>query len=374
MRISVLFCVASALLVTVGCKDNDDSGIFSLNGADARDMLFEDVADVVSVIPLNSEQPIELGSVYVFGKELFITDEAREKLWYFKNNELISVLDAHGRGHGEYTNLFNISYHPQTHTLYVKSPDENNLIKYKVPSMRFDGKIPYDGYVRNFVCTSQDRFLATIRNNGQASLSVMDSCMNPIRTIMELSYMEEDCGLLNYYKDNKVVATLCDYDNRICFVDSMGTLNELFRFRFSDGIPKNVCDVGSDESKIIDYSLYQTRNHFFYGAVLPLITDDDLSFWYCNNNGPEGDDSWLWLYHKRGDEVIQAKNLTIPGLNLIIQPDDYSPENGYYTIIQGPEDLILDPLTDPSPLASRILDAVRTQNDDNPIVISWKLK
>lgn len=377
MRLVGCCCTLLVLVATAGCRKSEVN-VTVISGADAVEMSFEDVASDIELVPLVSPDPVEYGGVYIAGDELLMTDIDRTRLWYFRNHKLVSELDAKGRGRGEYGDLFHISYSPAGHTLFVKPAGDVSFIEYDVPSMRFTGKIPCEDYLSSFVAVDEGRVLG-FTNNGKSgkSLSVIDIPSGESRVSFELTFSE--CEYANFGRvvrePFKVALGLSDYVNRLGWLDREGRFEEVFKFTFSDGMPKNIYDTGTgDMDDMIDYVLYQSQEHYFFGVMMPVINDDGFTFWYCNNNGPAGDDSWLRLYCHNDEKDYQAKNLYITGLNFVVQPDGVTDDGGYYSVICGPEELIKDPIREPSPLAERILEAVRNQKDDNPVIMYYKIR
>lgn len=67
------------------------------------------------------------------------------------------------------------------------------------------------------------------------------------------------------------------------------------------------------------------------------------------------------------------KGFHISGLSTLIYPTCIC-ENGYATIISGIADKILVPEETQSPLAKKILEAISSQNDNNPIIVYYDIK
>ncbi|MCQ2073900.1 MAG: 6-bladed beta-propeller [Bacteroidaceae bacterium] len=377
MRILGCCSVLLILSTTVGCGKSEEN-VTVISGADAVEMSFEDVASDIGIVPLVSPEPVEYGEVHLYGNELLMTDMDRKRLWYFRNHELVSELNAKGRGRGEYGDLFHISYSPASHTLLVKPAGDVSFIKYDVPSMRFTGKIPCEDFLSNFIAVDESRVLGFTGNDKSGrALSVIDIPSGESRVSFELTFSEFEYASFGRVlrEPFRAALGLSDYVNRLGWLDADGRFEEVFKFSFSDGMPKNIYDIGADDmDNMIDYALYQSREHYFFGVIMPVMDDDGFTFWYCNNNGLAGDDSWLRLYCHNSERDFQAKDLYIPGLNFKVQPDGVTDDGGYYSVICGPEELIKDPVREPSALAERILEAVRNQKDDNPVIMYYKIR
>lgn len=354
---------------------------FTVNGEDARSVFFEDVAVVDSVMPLHFTEPVSVGNAFTVGDEMLIIDSDYRKMWILKDHRQIAVLDAHGRGHGEYRRLYESSYSPEGRELLVWSEDERSFLKYEVPSMRFAGKIQLDiDWISNFTFVSDKLIFGFgADEDSNPMLFSMNVQSGEVRKITDISNFQDSyCSIPSEcYNSSDIVIGMPGYVNSIAVLGKDGSCTQRYRFCFADGMPEEMYDNANDISNYDnqrEFVSFRAEEHYFFNVVMPEITDSGCSFWYCNNNGPEGDDTWLRYYGRDSASVVQYKDFTVPGLNLNIQPDGLIGNGSYYSLISGPADMIEDSTIEPSSLAKQILDAVNNQNDDNPVIMYWHFK
>lgn len=363
------------------CSGNrsDTMDTFEITGAVARQMNLEEVAADFSVVALKCDEPVSIGDVHSFSKDLFIVDDTYHTLWQFRDGCLVSRLSAFGRGHGEYDNLYKISYCVDDSLLFVYSANGQCFLKYQAPSMQFAGKVPCDLEIYRFVAVSPERIIAAgSEKRPECGLYSVDALSGQFEKTFDLNTTQADFCYFKYTRHSPfgVAVGLADYQNSIGWVDADGHFDEVFRFTFTDGRSKEMYRMKNKSTKfddLIQISEYDLHEHFFDNAIFPCISGDDVTFWYCNNNAPAGDDSWLWLYRKSGNGILQAKQLTVPGLSRTIEPDGITDDGLYYSVLCGDVEMYEDADVEPSPLGKQILTALRSQNDENPVVLFYRI-
>lgn len=380
MRRFGIVLLAGIIACLTCCKQAGSFDGDVICGDDAVDMPFESVATDISLHVLECDRLVDAFDAAVIGDNLFVLDSELSQLWCFQDNRLVSTLAAQGRGHGEYSLIADFDYLPENGTLFIVPREANVVLKYEYPSMRYAGQYAFDGYIHGLRVVDGNTFIVRCNTDSLSNIvALWDASTGKITETLQLTsaqnlYFEPNYSLHNPFR---LVSGLADFTNRLGWFDENGEFTELYSFRYSDGKPKDIYSISSDTedfSLILKRTQFETQKHFFSNVVMPLVTEDGFSFWYCNNNGPEGDDSWLWLYNKTAEGVLQAKNLSIPGLNFVVQPMGVTQDGRYFTIFSGPSDMIEDPNTSPSALARQILDAVNSQKDDNPVILYFRIK
>ena len=99
-RISLIVC---AVLGIAGCGKSVSTDVLVVDDDDAVEVVFEDVATDIRIVPLISDEPIGgCSELHCYGNEVFMSDKSTEYLYYFVDGKLVSTLHAVGRGPGEY--------------------------------------------------------------------------------------------------------------------------------------------------------------------------------------------------------------------------------------------------------------------------------
>lgn len=379
MRISSKILSLCLLSLILSCKSETDHYVFEISGYDAVSVPFEEIATDIQIVPLSSDEPIDAAQARVYGDELFITDERMEQMWYFRQHKFVSRLSAKGRGPGEYDVLYRWAYHPETHSLYVAPTNKQCILKYDVPSMRFVGSIPTDWFFSGTFNVLNDSSLIMFRTVDEVSRDMARINMPTGRaeSILPISAEESEVRMsVTDLLQCKVAVGITGNVNRLGRMEADGTFNEVFRFRFSDGIPETMSRKRTSDNMAdkLEYKLFVMGEHYSANVLFPIVGDDGFSFWYTNYNPEDGSDTKIQLYCKSDSVVTHVTDLSIPGLNFCIEADGVTGDGGYFAIINGPSDMRADPDNAPDDLARQIMSALDAQNDYNPILLYYRIR
>ena len=165
-------------------------------------------------------------------------------------------------------------------------------------------------------------------------------------------------------------------------VSIFGTTNQLYNCtgqEFETVLKFNYGKMGVDyiyDAKIetdkelqafFDYK--DSHGNHFKDLYYPHYDDNGVSFWY-NTLYSEPENSHYFRIN--GDKIVSLKGFKVPGITIPIVPTCIT-DNGYATIIEGSKDDIRDADTPLSPFGQKIIDAMSSQNDDNPIIIYYNI-
>lgn len=367
-------------VLTYSCSDKDAAydGIRLIDGNGAVPASLEEFATDIDVIPLHSDEPVDVDYIGIYGDELLVVDSRLEKLWYFKDFQLVSTLSAKGRGAGEYDLINYCAYSPSTHTLYIAPSNRKCILHYDVPSMRYKGVTQFaDFYSRSFDLTDDSTFVMVRRfDDGRFDMAVVDANTGTVKKSMDI--IENGEGFFMNVTSRTPYRNAVGLDgriNRIGLLEADGRFVAVDSFRFADGLPEKVVRNNSsdDLSEKLKAVSYKFTEHYCDGMLRPVINENGYCFWYSYHNPVDGSPSRLHLYGWSGDREIHVQEFTVPGTNVRISSFALTSDNRYVDAIQGPAEMIMDSKTAQSPLARRIISALDNQNDDNPVLIYYRI-
>lgn len=366
-----LFAVMSS------CGNRSDKGVRIISGGDALKMDFEELFTDFDIQPVICSEPVDAEWAYVYGDEMFFIDNRNEVLWYFKNHQFVSKLSAKGRGPGEYDLISYMAYSPDTHILYVAPDSKECILQYDVPSMRYIGNTPTTWYTRSFSLLNDSTFITVRQADGAYDFAKVDIRTGNAEKLFDITPSESPARITDVgHNPFEAIVGLCDYNYRIGTLDAEGNLLIMDCLRFSDGIPKDIAALRNSMNieGNLRYTVYKYSTHYYSDILFPVRLDGGYSFWY-NNFLPDAETvAKLQFYARNSGREINASDITIPGLSLLTDPYGVTDDGRLFIVIEEPLDMIVDPDTEPSPLANRIIDAVSAQKDENPVILYFRVR
>lgn len=376
-KIYALVFSASVLLSACG-PDNGSAYVISGNSVE---MTLEEAAADISVVALKSQEPVDCSLSEVYGDDIFLIGADLGKMWYFHGDSLVSVLNSQGRGSGEYDYVDRWAYDQKNGKVYVFSNEKLAVLRYDVHTMRYEGMTPLEWQSRDFDLVNDSTFIMIRRmEDGDYGFSLVD--IRTGHTIHESDFrMTPNEAQLSYlnsatYSPFKSPIGLADISHRLGWIDENGDFSEVLNFRFEKSVPEKIIRLkGSDEpDDILEYMAFMASEQYCQGVMMPYIADDGYSFWYKNSNPSEDVSSITQLYSKYPERELNVSRLTVPGLAAGITPAGVTTDGRYFTFFIGPSEYYAAPDTEPCELASRIFKALDSQNDDNPVILFYRIR
>jgi hypothetical protein len=369
------------LLLMLNCKQQDPNVVI-INDDDALEVNFDDVATDIRVVPIKSEELIN-GSIMMLSyndHELLMLDNRQKTIYYFYDNVLRGKLNAIGRGPGEYKMIDKFTYSPEEKMLYVTVFTRGLVLKYSVPDMKFCGKIQVDARIGNLAINDNKTFLMAICNDSltQYSTQIVDKIsgdtLKRVQMLNASQYNSSDRSFSNYSSDSKLLSTWGTV-NTIGIISNKNKYEVLFKYSYGKkGIPDRLYNFDSNDSNgpisLLRYRLSDEGEQSLEGCYFPKKESNEISFWY---NIAIPNDAFYCFYRQTKDSVTHYKGFKVAGLNIPIVPK-CSTESGYVSIFEGTPDSYIDSMEVASPLAKRILDTMREQKDNNPVLVYYNIK
>lgn len=336
----------------------------------------EDCIEEYAIYPLKSDIPInQIEFGMAFDSLSFYKSSNSKEIYYFVNNEYISKLASIGRGPGEYMNINNYTYNPYNNTIVISSENEKFHI-YSLPDMNLVRTVNRDGFVKGMYPLS-DSTILTVNHfdekfqNGCGIYTV--NINNGYSTLIkEIPYMNSFWFSGNEFTrtNSSVLIPVSGCPNRIIEYKNKN-INDIAHITYkNNNIPKEI--YANDISKIdkkIDFTNFFLGNDYKIGCFYPIITDSLTTLWHT----PKTNSQYQYMMLAYNNSSYINFSFHIPGINRRIIPDYVA--NGYYVlIIQEPIDYLIDTSESLSKLGKEIIDTMKKQNNNNPILLYFKIK
>ena len=391
----VIFSIA-LLFASASCKRSKD-GVVLIDPDKAVPAVLEDVACDIKVIPLKSDRPIPGFTFLYFYDDYFFSTDLNYDEYNFtrvgvfdRQGNYIGTIDRQGRGRNEYLRLANFVYHADSQQLHLyddpihSANSQPTIFKFQLPQLEFLGT-QYPGLigrVSQIVHLGDGNSLSSLyADEGLNDMAIVKCLPDTVLILKEygtfginrISSTFYHCHFTNKY--NPLIA-MFGYENSIYSLDSSDSLKLEFSFSFGPkGLPKSYAD---NQSKLGPYisRMDDERDQYMeegldilYGA--PVKNGNLISFMYFLYTYHE-EQFFRHFYVTNGRKSADYSKLTIPGLEFNIIPRLVGINGTSYVFCL--EGVRVDPSAPLSPLGQQILDAVRSQNDDNPILLQFRFK
>ena len=132
----------------------------------------------------------------------------------------------------------------------------------------------------------------------------------------------------------------------------------------------DLCNIdGNKTEDMMNYFSYTEEKDFAIGCYYLDVNDSAITYWHSPHIGKK----FRSYYTVCKDGECHNYSIRIAGLNQKVFP--MMIKNGVYTIlIQGDWESKIKPDEPLSPLAEKIIEAMKSQNDYNPILVRFRLK
>lgn len=368
-------CLMTMILCSCVGKVDTPSGLV-IDEKSAVCLSADDIVSDFMIVPLKGDEPLdEIIGMSCYGDEQFVENLVSDRLYYFRNHEYVNCLHSVGRGPGEYLNINSYSYDPQQKILYVVSDNVRGVLRYSIPSMEYIGTIPGSGQL-SAVCVLPSGKLGVIDRSPDLRISYF-TCVDPVSlevdTLMTFdSFRFQDRG---FYRSGDAILMGFDWvPSEIVAITQDGPRTLLDYSFGKEGIPLELYEEASKGNFLAAVQVSDAKHYEgkLFGSFQARAEEKGaVTFWYTKNNDEMGR---LRFCRVTGNGKISiVKDMSIAGLNIRLKPFAVT-EDGYAMIVNGPSDLLIDPDTPMGNLAGKIVKAVDSQKNDNPVVVYFSMK
>ena len=176
---------------------------------------------------------------------------------------------------------------------------------------------------------------------------------------------------------DEIVAVASQNNNRLhtlVSISDKGSVEELMQFDYGVMTRPEGMDDKADEDVMLDEKSGHIYTEYATAPCFVSYTKKEFTLWFMNGLGFANMPP-LMLYHRTGGGEVMAKQIKVAGLTRKFQPIAYDANNKEcWAVVYGPAETWIDKKTEPSPLATEIIEKLNAQSDDNPVLVKFRLK
>jgi len=395
--------VLSVMAVMAGCASAQKVGVELITAENVTDIGdLTEIAYDFKIHPLKSDSHIDrIGGIKSWddGKVMLARNGNSNKVMRFDNYEYKGAVDGLGKP-DEYYFIEDFSYDKANNSIYIEN--DTYLVTYDANTFQFKGrqevnlriqnilnlgdKMLYFGYLTDEMTAPRYREDKVIMP--KESMIIVDRDERDLNkgTILyrESSYERQNLGYPELFFVNPKNYSTClpGNVNRIVTFNDLKTVTDVYKFKLgSHEIPEKYLDIMKQEEISLEDYAEATR---VLGSIdeIPsvsltyniMVENDVVSFrtaYNFRNEFPGSYSPYLyWVHSKKGTKVY--KHLRIPGLNFDIDPTG---ANGVYqvAVIEDFDESSID-TSAMSPLAQKIIDELKKQTHNNPVILEFRFK
>ena len=373
MKTPILFLAAA--LLTASCASNSGKSVI-FNDIDAVETVsLDEIASDIEVVPIKADYPLE-PFLATFGQsnDFVALDMKLQTVYLVKDYQVVSKLNNVGRGPKEYRNITDMAYFPENHTLYAYTPDRKCIYRYKMPDFKYVGCLQVGQDLSAMVLLDSTNLLFVGYDNineANSGIYRLNLETGASKRIIASGYIGATyTSTSSFYKSgDNVFFSLPNGDNIIYqYTDTVLTplmAIDYGQYNFKTDMNPNDSNNFDD---MIKYLTYRDEGNYAIGGYYLRVTDSVITYWHSPHiNGK---------YHKYftvcKNGVCRNYDIKVNGLKLKVYPTGLDGDT-YVTIINGDWENLIDPDSELSPLAQKIIDTMKKQNDYNPILLKYKL-
>ena len=361
-----------------------------------------EIAFDFKIHPLKSNRRIDgIGGIKSWddGKVMLARNDRSDKVMRFDNYEYTGAVDGLGMP-DQYYFIEDFSYDKANNCIYIEN--DTYLVTYDANTFQFKGRQEVNLRIQNILNLGDkmlyfgyltDEYNAPRYRDDKVyvpkeSMIIVDRDERDLNkgTILyrESSYERQHMGYPELFFVNPKNYSTClpGNVNRIVTFNDLKKVTDVYKFKLGNReIPQKYVNILSQEG--IDVEEFATASAALAAiGEAPtvsltyniMVDNGTVSFRTAyNNRGEFGEYSpyLYWVHNNKGTKVY--KHLRIPGLRLDIDPTG---ANGNYQIavIENYGDGSIDESVPMSPLAKQIIDELKKQSHNNPVILEFRFK
>lgn len=332
----------------------------------------------VKITPIKSSVPMDgIHRIVEYGEYLFLLGNHCNAIYCVQGDTVVSILNAKGRGKGEYSTINDFTYDERSNLLYVSA--DRRILKYKVPSMSFvesfdinftsDGMIVLnDNELLVNCCFWEDNSYKDVYR-GLCVVSTVNGEI--VKRCYELGGYGDFCFLtrdLTSINDEIIVAVNDLHSNKVIKYDentsSFKTI-ESFVVTPKWRVPRKIAK-SLEKRHITLKNDYYDQKVYCKGFHYPSIFDTKIICWCF----PEEYETSREVAIIKDKDHLFCRSYKISGTNIDVYPY-YVKGNNFVEIIEGEAESIIEDWDELSPLGREIYEAMKAQPFNNPVLLSF---
>lgn len=376
----VLCCLTAASCGGSGAVS--ESCAVDVDAAADRDLA--DVALSVEVIPVKSDYPVgEVLKCKGYG-DLIIMCHDDVLLCVDGRSGDVTRLRRVGRGPGEYAVISDFAYDPESGILVISDSHMQQMLLYELSEMRHIGTLRPEVKIGAVEFLDDGNLLVGVTRfgsdgRGKPSYSVERMDIDTGNTAPAIAAGEWkgkglSSGCLSRGNDGAVYVA-CEYNPFMFYRVTSDECRVVGMFDLgSHAAPDGAYEtLGSFdwEPYVVSYESDAIILSYCHIPRMGSFDGGDASFWFSNAIGLQKLPPMM-AYCRRGGDSFVARRIGIGGLSCTVRPAGCG-DGFYYAVVAGPADALRDASSELSPLGVRVLEALKGQVDDNPVILKFRL-
>lgn len=362
-RLTILL---SMFLVLTGCSQKNVSESVYIDDNIFTTVSLEEFATEVKVSRIKTDILLDdISEVICVGEDAFLLSK-NEKVYYMKDDSIVSVRNSIGRGPGEYSSIDILAYSPKDSILYAYDMIMNVIHSYKIPSFSFERNFKTDYPYNDLHCMmNNDEDLVYVSGQYVLSRSLSNDSITELLRINPINYIMTGSSSFYLSSNNELYLAIQDRNTIVYRYDDR-KLNKIYSFNYGEnGIPEEICE---SSDVVGDFYSYISKEDYSIGCFYPIINESGIKFWHFKKK--DGDRCQMFTIY----DGLNYENyrFNIPGINIKISPDYYC-DDWYVMLIKETKETLLNADEPLSPLGQQIIDAIDAQENGNPILLYFKL-
>lgn len=366
--------VVQLLFVLALCSCGDQGVVVDVDNVELVE-LNEENSDI-RIVPIKCSFPMDdIIRCVGYDDYIFMLGMSRKQIYCIEGDSVVSVLDASGRGHGEYSYINDFTYSATEKNLYVQG--DGRFYQYSVPSMSFirsfesevtpGGMIVLNPNEILMKCSYKERKEEVYRGVCVVSShtgEVIKKCRD-FEFINTQWFMHRDLSVC----DQGVLYPVNSFNNNdLVFYDTESEKEEkVFSFSYNSKwrIPRRLVKL-SHKDPLFFSREYNERELYCEGCHYPAFINSRLTFW----SFPRENDVVKSVVTIIKDDKPVSRSFKVSGTEMTPSPYYI---NGIYCvdIIKSLDDIeIIDP-NNASSLALELNRIVKAQQFDNPVLLCF---
>lgn len=333
----------------------------------------------IRIIPIRCGVPMDeilRGSCY--DDYTFLMGMSRNSIYCVREDTVISILEATGRGHGEYSSINDYTYSQDEHVLYVYA--DGKLLKYTVPEMVFLESVDMPITPSGMIVLNSNEILMNcsfMEENGKDAYRgicvVSSQTGDVIKRCYDFDYINKkmmmQCDLTKAPGGFVFPLNSLTKNSILHYNMESESVEELFTFCFSSNwrVPRKLVKLSKRDVMLYTMEDNKETKHL-EGGHYPNLIDSGLSFWCFPRE--DGKARPVAVVVKDGN--VSCRSYVVSGTEF--HPSPYFIQKGYCVDIVSTTDLETADAGALSPLASELKRIVDAQAYDNPVLFCFKVE
>ena len=364
--------VALLLVVWLLCDCRDQGTVVEVDNVEWIE-LNEQNSDI-NIVPIKCSFPMDdIFRCIGYDDYIFMLSMSRKQIYCIQGDSVISVLDASGRGHGEYSYINDFTYSKEEQILYVQGNGKYYL--YSVPSMSFVRYFESDITPGGMMVLNSNEILMKCsyyegKEDVYRGVCIISSQTGEVlRKCCDFDYINTQWFMqrdLSMCEDGVLFPINSFYNNNVmCYKEGRECSDLVFSFKYNSKwrVPKRLVKLAYKDPLLFSRE-YNERELYCEGCHYPTIINSRLTFWSFPR---ENDDvKSIVTIIKEGEPV--SRSFKVSGTELNPSPCCII-GNKCVDIIRTIDDIAITDSDIISPLAADLNRIVKAQQFENPVLL-----